>query len=149
LKEQHGKQTKKITELIDLYPTLADLAGLKAPDNLHGTSLQPLLKDPEADSWSKEMAFTISRSGGESIKTNKYRYTHWGFGSAGEELYDLEKDPLEQNNLIEKTPELRKLLSNLLDAHIQRDLPDGLIGTSHVKIDDESLKMLKSLGYIQ
>jgi choline-sulfatase len=117
LKEQHGKQTKKITELIDLYPTLADLAGLKAPDNLHGASLQPLLKDPETASWNKEMAFTISRSGGESIKTYKYRYIHWGFGSAGEELYDLAKDPGEFTNQAanpEYKPILEKLKKQLL-----------------------------------
>ena len=99
LAETHGKATSHITELIDLYPTLAQLAGLTPPDNLHGQSLLPLLKDPKSQDWKKEMAFTISRSGGESIRTHKWRFTHWGYGLKGTELYDLEKDPGEFTNL--------------------------------------------------
>ncbi len=97
--ETHGKSCKQITELVDLYPTVAELAGLKAPDSLQGQSMASLLRNPAESSWSKRLAFTISRSGGESIRTNRWRYTHWGYGSKGEELYDLEKDPGEFNNL--------------------------------------------------
>ena len=99
LAETHGRATSHITELIDLYPTLAQLAGLTAPENLQGQSLLPLLKDPKTDRWDKDMAFTISRSGGESIRTHQWRFTHWGYGSKGAELYDLQKDPGEFTNL--------------------------------------------------
>ena len=99
MKKQHGKATKQITELIDLFPSLADLSGLKAPKSLHGTSLVPLLKNPSSTKWKKDLAFTISRNGGESIRTNEWRYTHWGFGNAGEELYNLKNDPGEFTNL--------------------------------------------------
>lgn len=98
LKDQHGRGTAKITELVDLYPTLADLAGLPAPDTLQGTSLKPLLADTDSPSWKKQQAFTISRSGGESIRTNDWRFTQWGFGEKGLELYDLKNDPGEFTN---------------------------------------------------
>ncbi len=98
LKDQHGRSTTKITELVDLYPTLAELASLPAPDTLQGTSLKPLLVDTESSSWKKDQAFTISRSGGESIRTMDYRFTQWGFGENGSELYDLERDPGEFTN---------------------------------------------------
>ncbi|WP_345324729.1 sulfatase [Novipirellula rosea] len=98
LKDQHGRSTTKITELVDLYPTLAELASLPAPDTLQGTSLKPLLVDTESSSWKKDQAFTISRSGGESIRTMDYRFTQWGFGENGSELYDLKKDPGEFTN---------------------------------------------------
>ena len=99
LKDQHGKGTRKITELVDLYPTLTDLAGLTAPDDIQGTSLKPLLSDVESPAWNKNQAFTISRSGGESIRTHEWRFTQWGFGEKGMELYDLKNDPGEFTNL--------------------------------------------------
>lgn len=99
LKDQHGHGTTRITELVDLYPTLAELAGLAAPDTLQGTSLKPLLVDTESPSWKKQQAFTISRSGGESIRTAEWRFIQWGFGESGSELYDLKNDPDEFTNL--------------------------------------------------
>ena len=99
MKKQRGKGTKHITELIDLYPTLADLSGLKAPKNLQGESMVALLKNPSSDDWKKDLAFTISRSGGESIRTHDWRFTQWGYGAKGMELYDLRNDPGEFSNL--------------------------------------------------
>jgi arylsulfatase A-like enzyme len=99
MNKHRGKATKHITELIDLYPTLADLSGLKAPKNLQGESMVPLLKDPSSDDWKKDLAFTISRSGGESIRTHDWRFTQWGYGAKGMELYDRRKDPGEFTNL--------------------------------------------------
>lgn len=98
MKAQHGRGTQKITELIDLYPTLAELAGIPAPGNLQGTSLTPLLADTQSPKWTKDTAFTVSRSGGETIRTAEWRFTHWGFGESGTELYDLKKDPGEFTN---------------------------------------------------
>lgn len=97
--DQHGKATKHITELIDLYPTLAELSGLTPPPGLQGKSLLPLLKNPISDDWKKRLAFTVSRSGGESIRTSKWRFTQWDHGKGGMELYDLQEDPAEFNNL--------------------------------------------------
>lgn len=86
LTDQHGRGTTEITELVDLFPTLTELAGIPAPENLQGTSLKSLLVDTESPEWKKEAAFTISRSGGESLRTNDYRFTQWGFGDDGLEL---------------------------------------------------------------
>lgn len=112
LKDQHGKGTSKITELVDMYPTLTELAGLSAPDGIQGTSLSPLLVDTDSSAWTKDQAFSISRSGGESLRTYDYRLTHWGFGQKGVELYDLKKDPGEFTNQA-KNPAYATVLKTL------------------------------------
>ncbi|MGI9473644.1 MAG: sulfatase [Rubripirellula sp.] len=118
MNDEHGKATSKITELIDLYPTLADLAGLKTPQGLQGSSMMPLLSDPASEDWEKDVAFTISRSGGESLRTPDWRFTQWNYGDGGMELYDLRNDPGEFTNLAGK-PEYasqRKKLKSQLEA---------------------------------
>ena len=117
MKNTHGDGTKKITELVDLYPTLAELTGITPPRGLQGNSLVPLLKDPQSRLWKKDMAFTISRSGGESIRTDDWRYIHWGHGSKGQELYDLKADPRETTNLAgnpKYTDQLNRMKARLL-----------------------------------
>ncbi|MEM1442605.1 MAG: sulfatase [Verrucomicrobiota bacterium] len=116
MKDTHGQATARLTELVDLYPTIAELADLTPPEVLHGTSLVPLLEDPKSDEWTKEHVFTISRNGGESIRTYDWRFNHWGFGKKGEELYDLKNDPGEFTNLAsdpEHADTLEKLRSRL------------------------------------
>lgn len=94
-----GKASHAMVELIDLYPTLADLAGLKAqiPERVQGVSLRPLIEKPERKDWPKTSAYTVTHSNGESLRTARWRFNRWG--EAGEELYDHEKDPGEFTNL--------------------------------------------------
>lgn len=98
--KQAGATTQSLVELVDLYPTLAELCGLKAPDYLDGKSLTPILKDSRAKV--KEAAYTQVRRGnfsGYSVRTNRYRFTAWDNGEKGEQLYDMLADPNEMNNL--------------------------------------------------
>ncbi|HEY3161803.1 MAG TPA: sulfatase/phosphatase domain-containing protein, partial [Vicinamibacterales bacterium] len=83
-------------ELVDLYPTLADLAGLKPNGPLDGVSLAPMLKDPAATV--KDAAFTQVRNG-YSIRTDRWRYVEWAGGEQGAQLYDMDSDPAETTNL--------------------------------------------------
>ena len=84
-------------EMVDFYPTLAELCGLKPPAYLSGRSLVPALRNPKAQV--RESAFTQYDSG-YSIKTLRYRYSEWGEdGEAGAELYDHQTDPNELKNL--------------------------------------------------
>jgi len=110
LSDSHGKATRHITELVDLYPTVAELAGLTPPNGLQGQSMVALLKNPSAQNWNKGLAFTISRSGGESIRTRNWRFTQWGFGKKGQELFDLKNDPGEFTNLANDPKHAKKML---------------------------------------
>ncbi len=92
---------------LDLYPTLAELAGVRPPVKLQGQSLVPFLKDPEAKG--RGWALTqVTRGGpakrffGYSLRTPRWRYTEWDQGRAGIELYDHETDPQELANLAHK-----------------------------------------------
>ena len=95
-----GQLCTRTVELLDIYPTLADLTGLKPPDSLEGKSLLPLLKNPAAE-WNYP-AYTQVQRGyipGHSIRSNEWRYTEWGFGELGVELYNEVTDPNELRNL--------------------------------------------------
>jgi len=95
-----GKACSRIVELVDVYPTLADLASLKPPQNLAGASLRPLLDKPTAE-WSRPACTQVQRGdfAGHSIRTERWRYTEWDGGAKGVELYDHDADPQELHNV--------------------------------------------------
>jgi len=83
-----------LAEQIDVYPTLAELAGLPIPTHVEGKSLVPVLDDPAAEV--RDAAF--SRNGrGRLVRTERYAYLAWDEGSA--ELYDMDADPDQFRNL--------------------------------------------------
>nr|MCU0247932.1 sulfatase [Bryobacter sp.] len=98
-----GKGCARTVELIDLYPTLSDLCGLRAPQNLEGRSLRPLLDNPSA-AWDKPAYTFITRAkvNGATVRDERYRYTEWEAGREGRELYDHSNDPMESRNLADQ-----------------------------------------------
>ena len=118
-----GRSTKALVEFVDIYPTLAELCGLRVPPHCEGVSMVPLLKRPELR-W-KEAAFSqYPREGnhmGYSLRRGQWRYTEWIRRDSGEvtarELYDHSSGPLAVRNLAndkEQTETVRRL-SVLLD----------------------------------
>ena len=92
-----GGVAKTMAEMVDFYPTLAELSGIDPPAFLSGKSLVPALRDPNV--IVRDSAFT-QYDVGYSIRTQRFRYTEWGDeAAAGRELYDEESDPAEMNNL--------------------------------------------------
>lgn len=113
-----GRSSRSLVEFVDLYPTVADLCGLKMPHAVAGSSLRPALADPGANT--KDAAFTLVARGqklyAQSIRTNRWRLTLWSDDQ--KELYDHDRDPEELHNVAGQYPEIVKELS----AHV-RSLP--------------------------
>ena len=119
-----GQNTTKLVELLDLYPTLADLCGLEPPEALQGQSLRPLLADPSDNDWNKPAYTQVwynRNAWGYSIRTERYRYTEWLEGKAGRELYDHSNDPDEITNLADQPDHAKTVaqLSSQLKKYIQ------------------------------
>ncbi|MEK6234574.1 MAG: sulfatase-like hydrolase/transferase, partial [Planctomycetales bacterium] len=113
-----GARTKCLAEMTDLYPTLAELCGLKAPSGLSGVSLVPALKDAAA---TPRTAALTQYGTGYSIRTARYRYTEWGKdGADGNELYDHQADSAELVNLARRknSQETIQELSALLKRRV-------------------------------
>ncbi|MBY0506093.1 MAG: sulfatase [Bryobacteraceae bacterium] len=97
-----GKASRGLVELVDLYPTLAELGGIVPPAGFEGQSFVPLLQRPERP-W-KTAVFTQMNSPkegivGRAVRTATHRYIRWEGPYPDEELYDLERDPREFTNL--------------------------------------------------
>jgi len=98
-----GQKTASIVELVGLYPTLCDLAGLPKPPHLQGKSFVGLFSDPSCEPSS--VAFSLYTRGsamGRSIRTPRYRLVEWRDQKSGDllgqELYDHDFDEVEAIN---------------------------------------------------
>jgi arylsulfatase A-like enzyme len=92
-----GSRSGRTVDFMNLYPTLADLAGipLRVPQTVEGRSMRPLLADPAAP-WDFPAVSTF-REGNHAVRSERWRYIRYADGS--EELYDHSVDPNEWRNL--------------------------------------------------
>ena len=145
-----GRRCRRTVELLDVFPTLADLCGVEPPADLEGTSLRPLLEDPEA-AWNRP-AFTVERSTwkgrpvlGRSIRTERWRYTQWDEGREGHELYDHHTDPREHMN-IANDPQMADIVQQLsTQLHPAEEPQPNVNGRSKWQVvhENDSWRLLK------
>ena len=91
--------SNSFVELIDLYPTIAELAGLQYSEHLQGKSLVPTIDNP--DHKVRDMAFSVTQGGRTFLlRDEKWAYIQYNEdASAGMELFDMAKDPKQYTNL--------------------------------------------------
>lgn len=108
-------RSKSIVELVDLFPTIAELTGLPRPDDLHGVSAVPILKDPDATTKDAALSF----ANGTSLRTDRWAYMRYSDGT--EELYDMQSDPDQITNLAgsEGHRQVAEHLHQSLEARLQ------------------------------
>lgn len=123
-----GGHSDAMVELVDLFPTLADIGGLEVPAALQGVSLRPLLGHPER-MGKKKYAYSVVTRGkslGVAIRNQRWRYARW---PDGEELYNLVNDPEETRNLAglphvdSRMQELRSALLRLQEKASAQSIP--------------------------
>lgn len=125
-----GQRTRSLVELLDIYPTVAELCGLKPPAELKGQSLVASLSDAKQSVRKAALTQTprpnyprghLPSTMGYSIRTERYRYTEWRDFRTGRvrarELYDHNSDPLETINVAKHAS--RRLMDQL-GKHLQQ-----------------------------
>lgn len=119
-----GVRCEDYCQLKDIMPTLMEILGIETMTKYDGSSLMPLLnggyRKPEPEMYITECTW---------MRKHGWRTPQWKFFKALEpdfhfkperELYDLIKDPGENENLIEKEPEIAKLLEDRMNEHIRK-----------------------------
>jgi len=135
-----GAQTDALVEFVDLYPTLAQICGLAAPDKVEGISLLPLLEKPGRP-WKSAVFSQYPRSFqgnrhrkhgdlmGYAVRTERHRYIEWRNWKTGSiqarELYDHANNPNETRNLAKETAQAENIkhLNKILQSGWKAALP--------------------------
>lgn len=120
-----GLVCRRLVEFIDMYPTIADFAGLPVPEHVDGRSLRPLLEDPDRE-WNHPAFTQVLRPGdgkpvmGRVVTTERFRFIEWNGGEDGRELYDHQNDAREITNLADRPEHSATIahLRKLFDQHI-------------------------------
>ena len=117
-----GQVTNALVELVDIAPTLAELASLPVPEDWEGVSMTPLLSNPDQD-WKSAVFSQYPRGNmmGYAMRTGRYRYVEWLDRKDRKihfrELYDHSSDSIDLINIV-GDPENAKLVEQL---HIKMD----------------------------
>ena len=154
------KRVDSIVEIIDIAPTIFDLIGQPVPPNFAGESLLPLIDGTSDEILGRALSELWTEDGpGKilSIRTDRWRYIdnptekipkalsgHHFYTLEREELYDLEQDPDETTNVVERFPEIASSLRERLRSayHSQPE------GRAEGQVDEETMEQLRALGYV-
>ena len=155
---------------IDIYPTLFELLGLEVPEGLAGRSLMPWIRAGEAtearvvysDNVEERSAELFGQEGDEDVTNGEsYAVIRWpwklilnhkprlGLVVPRHELFHLERDPRERQNVAGSNPDLVRELERELLAHVAEggavEVPRGEVLE---EVDEATLEALRALGYV-
>ncbi|MDP6444132.1 MAG: sulfatase [Pirellulaceae bacterium] len=128
-----GKTTESLAELLDVFPTLCQLAGIETPDFVDGVSLAAILDDPQATVQDGAYSQYFRNHKGQqymgyALRTATHRFVEWrNFGTGqvtARELYDHRADHSETINIIDSAPGelVDQLIEQLLESHPRKPL---------------------------
>ena len=159
-----GRVVEETVQLLDLAPTILDLAGLSVPERMQGQSLKPLLAAPGEERWRARPAISEWRRRTDQLGTRivdafsiiegewkLVRNVERPDDVAEFELYHHPSDPLDQKNIASENPEIVDRLRQQLEAWHKWALENKLAtdGEAASEMTSEELQRLRSLGYVQ
>ena len=135
-----GRDVSRLTAHVDILPTLVDLCGLPRPENVafDGRSLKALLQDPDGEWPERTFVVETQRTAPRSIKwkNSAVMSPRWRLVN-GEELYDMQSDPGQRENVIARHPEVAEQLKVAYEDYWRevtpgdREFARPVIGTGH------------------
>lgn len=145
-----GKIVAEQIALIDVMPTALDLMGWDPIPKTEGKSQKSVLAGkkslPGRICYIESVAAMLDRNWAplQGVRSEEWKY----IDAPEPELYDLRKDPEENNNIIDKKPEIAKRLKEDLQSMIENSTRTAVPRPSESKMDEDTRKKLRSLGYI-
>lgn len=144
-----GARVSSQVRIIDIFPTLMELAKVILPAETQGHSLLPLMFRPQkeedgfayAESMSPNLQFGWSSI--HSLRSTQYKY----IDTPKAELYDLTQDPNEQANLLKKYPDIAREMKMTLNR-LMEETGRGAPTPQAANLDKETIERLSALGYV-
>lgn len=144
-----GVRVSSQVRVVDIFPTLMEIAAVTPPAETHGRSLLPLMFRPQkeengfayAESMSPNLQFGWSSI--HSLRTTQYKY----IDTPKAELFDLTRDPGEQTNLLRQYPDIAREMKDTLDR-LMEETSRGAPTPQAANLDKETIEKLSALGYI-
>ncbi len=114
-----GVSRQDLAESVDLFPTIARLAGLEPPEWVQGTDLCPRIRDTSAQEIPSRAAIYAEAVDKRCVRTKEWKYIHYP-GKRYGELYHLTEDPYELHNLYDREADVRKAMRDLYHSVLDR-----------------------------
>jgi arylsulfatase A-like enzyme len=120
-----GERTDKLVSNMDVTATILEAAGLGVPRDMHSRSLLALCRDPQGAEWRDYLVSEHHGHGGDNVVQRilvGHRYKYVAALYEGDELYDLQEDPFEVNNLVDAAThkDVKARMRNLILEHLDR-----------------------------
>ncbi len=144
-----NQSRSSVVSLVDILPTVLDMANIPVPSEVQGESLQPLLfkdqESPEAFAYCETFypRFHYGWSELTSVQDGQYKL----IVAPRLELYDIEKDPQESTNLLDIEPEEARRLKDRIDVFME-ETEKNAFKLDYSQMDEDSRQKLTALGYL-